>query len=167
MSSANLFWSISSCPYSFRGFDISIKHGKKSYDKLTLWECYTSGKMYRCLAPVEPGWPHISLVVMENAVFAVGRYSTAGHPRIPRVEAYSINFPLPHTPKPNSSVQLTQFFRSRRIMHSVMSYAPLNYRPVRLESTFSLAIFILPVSCSIVGFSIISAVVVEMVRCYR
>ena len=53
------------------------------------------------------------------------------------------------------------------ILYSMLLYAPLFFQAVRLETPFRSAISILPAGCSIVGFSVISAVLVEVVHAYR
>ena len=53
------------------------------------------------------------------------------------------------------------------ILYSVVLYAPLFFQAVYLESPFKASVSILPVSSTIVGFSVIAAVGVEFVRKYR
>ena len=53
------------------------------------------------------------------------------------------------------------------ILYSMLLYAPLFFQAVRLETPFKSAISILPAGCSIVGFSVISAIFVEVVHAYR
>ncbi|KAF2651815.1 MFS general substrate transporter [Lophiostoma macrostomum CBS 122681] len=53
------------------------------------------------------------------------------------------------------------------LMYSVMLFTPLFFQSVNSEAPFPSAISVLPASASIIGFSIISAVVIEVVRKYR
>ncbi|KAL8747867.1 MAG: hypothetical protein Q9190_000315 [Brigantiaea leucoxantha] len=53
------------------------------------------------------------------------------------------------------------------LLYSVLLYAPLFYQAVLLETPFKSAVSLLPAGISIVGFSIFSAVAVEIIRRYR
>ncbi|CAO1601817.1 hypothetical protein XANCAGTX0491_005454 [Xanthoria calcicola] len=53
------------------------------------------------------------------------------------------------------------------LLYSIMLYAPLFYQVVMLETRFESAVSVLPASISIVVFSILSAIAVEVLRRYR
>ncbi|KAL9019702.1 MAG: hypothetical protein Q9185_003040 [Variospora sp. 1 TL-2023] len=53
------------------------------------------------------------------------------------------------------------------LLYSIMLYAPLFYQVVSLETQFKSAVSVLPASVSIVVFSILSAIAVEVLRRYR
>ncbi|KAF1961550.1 MFS general substrate transporter [Byssothecium circinans] len=53
------------------------------------------------------------------------------------------------------------------MMNSVMLFTPLFFQAVKLEPPFTSAVSVLPASASIIGFSIISAVAIEVIRKYR
>ena len=53
------------------------------------------------------------------------------------------------------------------LLYSVMLYAPLFYQVVKLETPFKSAVSVLPASVSIVVFSILSAIAIEVLRRYR
>lgn len=53
------------------------------------------------------------------------------------------------------------------LLYSVMLYAPLFYQVVMLETPLKSAVSVLPASVSIVVFSILSAITIEVVRRYR
>lgn len=53
------------------------------------------------------------------------------------------------------------------LLYSIMLYAPLFYQVVMLETQFESAVSVLPASVSIVVFSILSAIAVEVFRRYR
>jgi len=53
------------------------------------------------------------------------------------------------------------------VAYSFILYTPLFFQAVYLESPLKSAVSILPLSCTSVGFSVVAAVVVEVVRKYR
>ncbi|CAG8955556.1 hypothetical protein HYFRA_00009510 [Hymenoscyphus fraxineus] len=53
------------------------------------------------------------------------------------------------------------------ILYSTTNYGPLFFQAILLQSPFKSAISVLPGSVSVIGFSIIAAIVVEVVRRYR
>ena len=53
------------------------------------------------------------------------------------------------------------------LMYSVMLFAPLFFQAVKLQGPFPSAVSVLPASASIISFSIISAIVIEVYRKYR
>ncbi|KAI4262492.1 MAG: hypothetical protein L6R42_002334 [Xanthoria sp. 1 TBL-2021] len=53
------------------------------------------------------------------------------------------------------------------LLYSVLLYAPLFFQAVLLETPFRSAISVLPAGASIVGFSILSVIVIEALRRYR
>ncbi|KAL9132082.1 MAG: hypothetical protein Q9217_000118 [Psora testacea] len=53
------------------------------------------------------------------------------------------------------------------LLYSILLYVPLFFQAVLLETPFRSAISALPAGISIVGFSIVSAIAVEMIRRYR
>ena len=53
------------------------------------------------------------------------------------------------------------------VLYSIMSYTPLFFQAVMLETPFRSAVSVLPTSACVVGFSIIGVVTVEIVRRYR